>query len=99
MQRLLSLLFVRRVVGGSMAPKLRPGQLIVATGLFRRLRPGQVVVLRKNDKELVKRIEAIEAGRLFVIGDNLAASTDSRQFGWLDRDTVVGRVIMPNLSK
>jgi len=94
-----SFLFLRRVVGSSMAPMLSPGQLIVATSLFKRLRPGQVVVLRKNNKELIKRIERVEENKVFVIGDNLNASTDSRQFGWLDRDTVVARVIRPNLAK
>jgi nickel-type superoxide dismutase maturation protease len=97
--RTLSLVFLRRVVGNSMSPMLRPGQLIVATPLIRRLRPGQVVVLRKNDRELVKRIERIEFDKVFVIGDNPEASTDSRQFGWLDMDTVVARVIRPNLAK
>jgi len=92
-------LFIRRVVGASMAPKLQPGQLIIATSLFRRLRTGQVVVVHTNNRELIKRIERIDHDKLFVIGDNLAQSTDSRQFGWLDRRAVVGRVIHPNLAK
>ena len=89
----------RRVVGKSMTPKLQPGQLIVATPFFRKLYPGQVVILRKNNKELVKRIEQLEDDKVFVIGDNLSASTDSRQFGWLDRSTVIARVVRPNLTK
>lgn len=90
---------LRRVVGKSMAPKLRPGQLIVATTLIRKLKPGQVVILEKNDKQLIKRIERIEADKLFVIGDNPEASTDSRHFGWLDVQQVVARVKWPNLAK
>ncbi len=82
-----------------MAPMLRPGQLIIATPWFKRLRPGQVVVLRKNNRELIKRIERIESDKVFVIGDNLPNSTDSRQFGWLDINTVVARVIRPKLAK
>lgn len=78
---------------------LRQGQLIVATTTFRKLRPGQVVVLRKNNRELIKRIERIVDGKVFVIGDNLSASTDSRQFGWLDVSTVVAVVIRPKLAK
>lgn len=91
--------FLRRVVGQSMIPMLRPGQLIVATTTFRKLRPGHVVVLRKNNRELIKRIERIVDGKVFVIGDNLSASTDSRQFGWLDASTVVAVVIRPKLAK
>lgn len=93
------LILLRRVVGSSMAPKLRPGQIIIATSLFRKLHPGQVVILRKNNKELVKRIEQIDHDKVFVIGDNLSASTDSRQFGWLDQSMVVARVFRPNLAK
>lgn len=94
-----SFLFLRRVVGRSMSPMLQPGQLIIATSLFKRLRAGQVVVLRKNGRELIKRIERIESNKVFVIGDNPLASTDSRQFGWLDVSTVVARVIRPKLAK
>lgn len=90
---------IRRTVGRSMAPMLRPGQLIIATPWFRKLKPGQVIILEKNEHELIKRIERIEEGKLFVIGDNLTASTDSRQFGWLDPHHVVARVIRPNLAK
>lgn len=90
---------LRRVVGVSMAPKLRPGQLIMATPLFRRLHPGQVIIFRKNDREQIKRIEQIRDDHVFVIGDNLDASTDSRQFGWVDRGEIVARVFRPNLAK
>jgi hypothetical protein len=82
-----------------MAPKLRPGQLIVATALFRKLRPGQVVIVERNNKQLIKRIERIEEDKVFVIGDNLAVSIDSRQFGWLDRSAIVALVLRPNLAK
>jgi phage repressor protein C with HTH and peptisase S24 domain len=82
-----------------MTPKLHPGQLIVATPIVRRLYPGQVVIVEQDNKELIKRIERIEDDRIFVIGDNLDASTDSRQFGWLSRNAIVARVLRPNLAK
>lgn len=97
--KLRSMVIFRRVVGASMAPKLMPGQFVVATSWFRKLRPGQVVIVRRNDRELVKRIERIENDKVFLIGDNLRASTDSRQFGWLDYQHIVARVIRPNLAK
>lgn len=36
----------------------------------------------------------VPAGRYFVLGDNPAASEDSRQFGFLDRSAIVGRVTL-----
>ena len=90
---------IRRVRGRGMAPKLRPGQLIIATPMLGKLHPGEVIIIERDNKELIKRIERVEADKLFVIGDNLAASTDSRQFCWLDRSHVVAKVFRPKLAK
>lgn len=92
-------LFVRRVVGKSMAPRLGPGKLVVASPLLSRLRPGQVIILEQGGKEKIKRIERIDSDRhqVFVIGDNLQASSDSRHFGWISDRQVRGRVLWPRL--
>ena len=84
-----------------MSPKLSPGQLLLATPLFRRLHPGQVVIVDHAGKEKVKRIERIDESKdkLFVIGDNLKASTDSRHFGWIQPDQIIARVIWPKVAK
>lgn len=89
--------FIRRVVGRSMAPRLSPGSLVLATRLHRHLKPGQVVILEHHGKEKIKRIERIDykKGQLFVIGDNLPASSDSRHFGWITKKAVRGRVFWP----
>lgn len=93
-------MIVRRVTGSSMEPKLRAGQLLLATRLFRHVHPGQVVVVIHDGKEKVKRVERIQNDKVFVIGDNLSASKDSRHFGWLDREQIVGLVFWPlHLSK
>jgi nickel-type superoxide dismutase maturation protease len=90
---------VRRMMGVSMSPKLQPGQLIIATRFFRKLKPGQVVIVERNNKEIIKRIERIEDNHVFIIGDNLSASKDSRHIGWLEESEVVARVLRPNLAK
>jgi nickel-type superoxide dismutase maturation protease len=91
------ILFIRRVIGKSMAPRLTPGNLVVATPLLKHLKPGQVVILEHHGKEKIKRIERIDSdkGQLFVIGDNLDASSDSRHFGWITKNAVQGRVLWP----
>ena len=90
-------LFIRRVVGKSMAPRLGAGKIVLAVPVRRKLKPGQVVILEHHGKEKIKRIERIDPdkGQLFVIGDNLEASSDSRHFGWITQNSVRGRVFWP----
>jgi len=88
------------VTGRSMAPAYLPGDwLVVDRWAYRRRppRPGEVVVARDprdSSKLLLKRVAAVEAdGRVWVEGDNAAASTDSRAFGAVGREALVGRVV------
>jgi type IV secretory pathway protease TraF len=41
---------------------------------------------------MVKRIHEIEGDRFFLVGDNAAASTDSRTFGTVEREYLVARL-------
>jgi len=81
-----------------MAPRLPSGALVVARSINRAtsLCIGDVVVARRPDRpelEIIKRIHAIDpAGVIFLVGDNSAASTDSRQFGPVPRDHIVAQV-------
>ena len=70
---------------------------MLATSWHGRLQKDDVVIIKHRGIEKVKRIQRIERGRLFVLGDNQARSTDSHTFGWLDADTVVGKVIWPRV--
>lgn len=89
-------LYLRRVVGNSMAPTLRADQIIIVSGRLQRMRAGMVVVAHRAERDLVKRIKTVDPTKgVYVMGDNLAASTDSRTFGWLDPDEIIGRVIWP----
>ena len=91
--RLLLRLEVR---GDSMSPTLEEGDrvLVIRT---RRLVPGQVVAVRDPrdpGRVVVKRVAAgSEVAGWRVLGDNPARSTDSRVFGAVGRDLVVGRVL------
>lgn len=88
-------IFLRRVIGKSMMPTLRPGQLVLASCLYGELRKNSVVVVRHDNIDKIKRIREINNNRLFVVGDNSRASLDSRSFGWLPIRSVRGKVIWP----
>ncbi len=89
------MVIVRRVVGESMMPTFRSGQLVFASRLFRRLRPGNIVVVEHGGLEKVKRISQVDDGMLVLLGDNRSASTDSRSFGPVPTSAVVGKVVWP----
>ena len=77
-----------------MLPALQDGDRVVAWWAWR-LRAGDVVAAldpRDSNRLLVKRLVSSTAEGLWLDGDNAAASTDSRQFGPVRREHVVGRV-------
>ncbi|WP_143711925.1 S26 family signal peptidase [Acidimicrobium ferrooxidans] len=84
----------RRVVvdGLSMRPALEPGdRLVVGPG---RARVGRIVVVDLGGGRplAVKRVAARVRGAVWVVGDDLAHSTDSRSLGWIARGRIHGVV-------
>jgi nickel-type superoxide dismutase maturation protease len=90
------------VTGYSMSPALLPGDRLVVVapplGPTPWPRPGQVVAVRdprRSDRILIKRVEAVhaDAGSVEVVGDDRTASTDSRTFGAVPRNSILGRAV------
>ena len=82
-----------------MAPTLQPGdRVLVWRGLGplrSRIRVGDLVAVvdpRQADRLMIKRVVGRTGPEVFVRGDNDAASTDSRHFGPITRDQLVGQV-------
>jgi phage repressor protein C with HTH and peptisase S24 domain len=90
---------VRRVHGHSMVPVLPPGTLVWGRTWFWGLKPEDVVVFRRGDKEMLKRVERVDGDELFVVGDHVEASTDSRHFGTISKATVIAKVIYPRTRR
>ena len=86
------------VSGASMEPSLRHGdRVIVDRGAYRRRspRPREIVLAvdpRDPRREIIQRVGRVGDGGAWLEGDNRAASTDSRTFGPVLRDGILGRV-------
>lgn len=107
-RRLLPLwpLGVYRVAGDSMRPTYAPGDTLLGWRWFRP-RAGQVVVaIGPHGRPVIKRVsrlvrapdapvgsQAANIPAVWLLGDNPAASTDSRHFGAIPRRQLVARII------
>ena len=84
------------VEGDSMTPTLGSGEVVL-------VRPSKIygvgdIVLAehpyKSSVNVLKRIDRIEPnGSLHLVGDNPAASTDSRTFGAVSIESIIGKVV------
>ncbi len=83
-----------------MLPGLSPGDLVLAdTRALQRSAPevGDIVVARhpfKSGVRLIKRVVAIESGRVRLSGDNPDESTDSRGLGLFQTPDLLARVLV-----
>ncbi|MCA9949187.1 MAG: nickel-type superoxide dismutase maturation protease [Anaerolineales bacterium] len=82
-----------------MLPDLAAGdELLVDPRAYRQQKPqiGDVVIAQRPDRsgiEIVKRVTAVtENDRYFLTGDNPHASTDSRHFGPVGANHILGKV-------
>lgn len=87
---------VFRVVDISMEPTVSPGDFVVIDKWYGGLRPGEIVVLKHPKRKLyiVKRIKRVDGKKIFVEGDNKEKSQDSRHFGAVSRDLVLGKMVL-----
>jgi nickel-type superoxide dismutase maturation protease len=81
-----------------MLPTFRDGDIVLVNRLaylFTKPHKGDIVAVKdpRDNKVLVKRIEQIDNKRYFVVGDNKLHSTDSREFGMIGKNLIIGKVI------
>jgi len=84
-----------RVVGSSMEGTLSDGDLIIFKTKNLDLKVGDLVVACHpiiKSKLIIKRIFKIYQNKFDLRGDNFLYSTDSRSFGLIKSDLIVGKV-------
>ena len=88
-----------RVTGNSMFPLLKAGEeVLVDTKAYHRCLPkiGDLVIAwhpQQYNLRIVKRVVRVdENGKCFLMGENSLESSDSRSFGWVSLQHIIGKV-------
>ncbi len=88
-----------RVEDKSMEPAFRAGDFILVNKLaykFGSPSRGDAIVIKhpvEKTKFLLKRISVItNSDKFYVVGDNRNFSQDSRHFGAIEKDSIIGKV-------
>lgn len=79
-----------------MLPKYKPGDSVISFNwayLFSKPKVGDMVVINFKGKPMIKRVHKLHDRGLYVRGDNHKESTDSRSFGWIQKNQIIGKVI------
>jgi len=84
---------ILKVKGKSMLPFAKNGDFVLVLK-FLKAKKGRVVLARDpRDKRLImKRVESVKRDRIFLLGDNKPGSTDSRHFGPVSKNDILGTV-------
>lgn len=87
------MVYLRRVVGQSMLPTLRPGQVCVflKTGNYQH---GDIVLAKAEGRPVVKRVHQKEDA-LHLKGDNHQASTDYVITGRTRKNKIMAKLVWP----
>jgi nickel-type superoxide dismutase maturation protease len=83
-----------KVTGDSLSPAYKEGDYVMlVTVPFFSFKRGDTIVFRQPQYgTMIKNIDSIDSDKIFVVGTH-PRSTDSRQFGPIQRGDVVGKVI------
>lgn len=84
------------IQGDSMFPTLHSGDKVLVS-LSKRavetLEPDDIIIFDREGDILVKRVRLIVGNHIWVLGDNRQEALDSREFGPIKRNDILGVVI------
>ena len=86
-----------KISGHSMEPLLKTGDTVLISGflyLFKNPKINDIVAFKEKKGEvLIKRIREVKNGGFFVSGDNKKDSLDSKDFGYISKEFIIGKLI------
>ncbi|MEK6878438.1 MAG: S26 family signal peptidase [Nanoarchaeota archaeon] len=93
----MPLFYKFRIFGHSMEPYIREKDTIIISKipyLFKSPKINDIVAFQgKENNTMVKRIKYIKNNKFFLLGDNKSDSLDSRNFGSISREQILGKLI------
>lgn len=75
-----------------MRPALVPGDIVVFWKRSPRI--GGIVLGRRGGLDIIKRVERIENGKYYLVGDNRQESNDSRHYGFVSKSDILGTIMI-----
>jgi phage repressor protein C with HTH and peptisase S24 domain len=81
-----------RISGHSMEPALSAGSFVLIWKT-KRIAPGNIIAFKRDNLLYIKRVKTITDDELYMLGDNSSDSFDSREFGSIRINDVIGKVI------
>lgn len=62
--------------------------------LFKNPKVGDIIVASEpvSKKYIIKRVAKISGHKFFLLGDNTKHSIDSRKYGWIIKENILGKV-------
>lgn len=85
-----------KISGHSMEPAIKNKQHVLISKIpyfFSEPSVKEIVAFKKNQKILIKRIVRKIGDKYFLAGDNSKDSLDSRSFGLVSKNDILGKVI------
>lgn len=96
---IFSHLGIGMVSGQSMEPTLKDGDIVVYSRYVEDIEVGDIVIVNTtkkmsdNEEKNIKRVAKVTDTNVYLLGDNKAASKDSRTYGYVNRKQIEGRVL------
>jgi len=84
-----------KIIGHSMTPGIKNGEKVLVSSIFywfKNPQIGDIVAVIRDGKVFVKRITKTNENKYFLEGDNKKDSLDSRKFGFIAKEKIIGKV-------
>jgi nickel-type superoxide dismutase maturation protease len=84
-----------KIIGHSMEPQIRNNETVLVSSFFywfEKPQIGDIVAFRADREIFVKRVTKIKNNEYFLEGDNKQDSLDSRKFGLISKEKIIGKV-------